>query len=127
WVWNTRVLKNSNWVRFKYGLSFQYNGIKPTDNRYFVDTGEETELQTYPLNLKKSKFRMDNVVVPIHFEFGPSKKIEHKDYFRYNTSNQFKIGIGGYGGINMGPRQKLKFNEDGESKKAKLKANYNTT
>ena len=55
WVWNTRVLKNSNWVRFKYGLSFQYNGIKPTDNRYFVDTGEETELQTYPLNLKDRK------------------------------------------------------------------------
>lgn len=126
WAWNTRVFESSNWLRIKYGLSFQFNGLKPTDNRFFVDTGEETVLQTYPLNLKKSKFRMDNLVVPIHFEFGPSKKIEHDDYFRYSTDKQFKFGIGGYGGINLSARQKLKFNEDGEGQKQKLKANYNT-
>lgn len=69
---------------------------------------------------------MDNLVIPIHFEFGPSKKIEHDDYFRYVTRDQFKFGIGGYGGINLGARQKLKFEEDGENQKQKLKANYNT-
>ena len=127
WLWNTRVFENTNWLRVKYGLSFQFNGLKPTDNRFFVDTGEQTELQTFPLDLKKSKFRMDNLVIPIHFEFGPSKKIEHDDYFRYATHNQFKFGIGGYGGVNLGARQKLKFKQDGESQKQKLKANYNTT
>lgn len=126
WTWKTRVFDNSNWLRVRYGLAFQFNGLKPTDNRLFVDTGEQTELQTYPLNLKKSKFRMDNLVIPIHFEFGPSKKIEHDDYFRYVTRDQFKFGIGGYGGINLGARQKLKFEEDGENQKQKLKANYNT-
>lgn len=126
WSWKTRVFDNSNWLRVKYGLAFQFNGLKPTDNRYYVDTGEETELQTYPLNLKKSKFRMDNLVVPIHFEFGPSKKTEHEDYFRYTTHDQFKVGLGGYGGINLGARQKLKYKEDGESQKQKSKANYNT-
>ena len=126
WTWKTRVFDNSNWLRIRYGLAFQFNGLKPTDNRLFVDTGEQTELQTYPLNLKKSKFRMDNLVIPIHFEFGPSKKIEHDDYFRYVTRDQFKFGIGGYGGINLGARQKLKFEEDGENQKQKLKANYNT-
>lgn len=126
WNWKTRVFDNSNWLRIKYGLAFQFNGLKPTDNRVFVDTGDQTELQTYPLHLKKSKFRMDNLVIPIHFEFGPSKKIEHEDYFRYATHNQFKFGIGGYGGINLGARQKLKFKEDGENQKQKLKANYNT-
>lgn len=126
WAWKTRVFENSNWLRVKYGLSFQFNGLKPTNNRFYVDTGEQTELQTYPLDLKKSKFRMDNLVVPIHFEFGPSKKVEHDDYFRYTTHSQFKVGLGGYGGINLGARQKLKFEEDGESQKQKLKANYNT-
>ena len=126
WTWNTRVFKESNWLRVKYGLSFQFNGLKPTDNRYFVDTGEQTELQTFSLDLKKSKLRMDNLVIPLHFEFGPSKKIEHDDYFRYSTVNQFKFGFGGYGGVNLGARQKLKFKEDGESQKQKLKANYNT-
>ncbi len=126
WAWKTRVFENSNWLRFKYGISFQFNGLKPTDNRYYVDTGAQTELQTYPINLDKSKFRMDNLVVPIHFEFGPSKKIEKEDYFRYSTENKIKVGLGGYAGINLGARQKLKFEEDGEDKKLKLKANYNT-
>ncbi|MGB3344852.1 MAG: hypothetical protein WBA61_13175 [Aequorivita sp.] len=126
WTWNTRVFENSNWLRVKYGFSFQFNGLKPTDNRYLVDTGDETELQTYPLDLKKSKFRMDNLVLPVYFEFGPSKKVEHKDYFRYTTHNQFKVGFGGYGGINLSTRQKLEFKEDGETKKEKLKANFNT-
>lgn len=126
WAWKTRVFKNTNWLRIKYGLSFQFNGLKQSDNRFYVDTGEQTELQTYPINLDKSKFRMDNLVVPIHFEFGPSKKIEGDDYFRYSTDNQFTFGLGGYGGINLGARQKLKYKEDGENQKQKSKANYNT-
>lgn len=125
-AWKTRVFKNSNWLRIMYGVSFQFNGLKPTDNRFFVDTGEQTELQTFDLNLDKSKFRMDNLVVPVHFEFGPSKKIEGKNYFRYSTHNQFRIGIGGYAGVNLGARQKLKFNDNGEEVKQKLKGNYNT-
>ncbi len=127
WVWKTRVLNNSNWVRLKYGFSFQFNGLKPTENRYFVDTGEQTILETFPLDLKKAKLRMDNIVIPVHFEFGPSKKIEKDDYFRYDTDKKFKFGIGGYGGFQLGARQKLKFKENGENKKQKLKENYNTT
>lgn len=126
WAWKTRVFKNSNWLRIKYGFSFQFNGLKPTDNRYFVDTGSQTELQEFPLDLDKSKIRFDNLVVPIHFEFGPSKKIEKETYFRYSTYNQLKVGIGGYAGINLGTRQKLKFEQEGEDVKQKLKANYNT-
>lgn len=126
WVWNTRILNESNFLRLKYGLSFQFNGLKPTDNRFFVDTGNQTELETFPLNLKKSKLRMDNLVIPVHIEFGPSKKIEHKDYIRYSTRENFKFGIGGYGGINLNTRQKLKYEENGEKQKQTIKANYNT-
>lgn len=126
WSWKTRVFKNSNWLRVKYGLSFQFNGLKPIDNQFYVDTGEQTELQVHPLELKKSKFRMDNLVVPIHFEFGPSKKREGENYFRYSTKEQFVFGFGGYAGVNLGARQKLKYREDGKRQKQKLKANYNT-
>ncbi len=125
WAWKTRVFKETNWLRIKYGFSFQFNGLKPTDNRYFVDTGKETELMEFPTELNKSKFRMDNLVFPVHFEFGPSKKIEKEEYFRYSTRNKIKIGLGGYAGFNLGVRQKLKFNEEGEEVKQKLKGNYN--
>ena len=126
WAWRTRVFKNTNWLRVKYGFSFQFNGLKPTDNRYYVDTGDQTELQEFRLDLDKSKFRMDNLVFPLHFEFGPSEKIEKDEYFRYNTYNKIKVGLGGYAGFNLSSRQKLKYSEDGEDVKEKLKANYNT-
>lgn len=125
-AWNTRVFERSNWLRLKYGFSFQFNGLKPTDNRYFVEDGDLTQLEEYPLELDKSKFRMDNIVFPVHFEFGPSKKIETDRSVWFSTKNRFNIGVGGYAGVNIGERQKMKFNEDGEDVKQKLKSDYNT-
>ncbi|MFD1163585.1 hypothetical protein [Hwangdonia seohaensis] len=127
WAWKTRVFKNSNVLRFKYGYSFQINGLKPTDNRYFVSQGNQTMLEVFPENLKKSKLSITNLVFPVHFEFGPSKKIEKDDYFRYSTRNKFKIGLGGYAGFNIGTRQKLKYSVDGNRQKDKIKGGLNTT
>lgn len=127
WVWSTRLLQNSNAVRFRYGFSFTFNGLNPTDNQYFVQNGAYTDLEDFPTNITKSKLRMDNLVFPIHFEFGPSKKIERKNYFRYSTRKQFKFGIGGYAGFNLGTRQKLKYSEGGSKQKDKIKKSYNTS
>lgn len=124
--WRTRVFENSNWLRVRYGVSFQFNGLKPTDNRYFVEDGDMTTLVEYPLELDKSKFRMDNLVVPFHFEFGPSKKVDYDHGSWFSTHNKLKIGLGGYAGFNIGERQKLKYSEDGEKVKRKLKGDYNT-
>ncbi len=126
WAWKTRVFKNSNWLRLKYGFSFQFDGLKPTDNRYFVQDGDETFLTDFEYDLDKSKFRMDKLVAPIHFEFGPSSKTESENYLRYSTKGKFKIGLGGYAGFNIGERQKLKYKVDGDKQKDKLKGGYNT-
>lgn len=126
WAWKTRVFDRSNWLRVSYGISFQFNGLKPTDNRYFVEVDDLTVLQEHPIDLDKSKFRMDNLVFPLHFEFGPSKKIERDDYVRYSTNKMLKVGLGGYAGFNIGERQKLKYREDGDRVKRKLKGDYNT-
>lgn len=126
WAWKTRVFERSNWLRFRYGVSFQFNGLKPTNNRIFMQDGEETFLQEFDIDLNKSKFRMDNLVVPVHFEFGPSKRNEYEDKVRFSTAGKIKVGLGGYAGINIGQRQKLKYEVDGEKVKEKLKNNYNT-
>ncbi|WP_027138570.1 hypothetical protein [Gaetbulibacter saemankumensis] len=125
WAWKTRVLPNSNFLRIKYGASLQINGLKPDNNRYFVQDNNLTYLEEYPVNLKKSKLSISNLVFPVHIEFGPSKKREYDNYFRYSTDNQFKIGIGGYGGFNVGTRQKLKYRLDGERVKEKQKRGFN--
>jgi hypothetical protein len=127
WTWRTRVLQNSNWLRFHYGFSFQFNGIKPEGNQYFVNEDGQTTLQEFEFPLDKSKFRMDNLVVPVHFEVGPSRRRVSEHGVRYSLKNQFRFGFGGYGGLNIGARQKLKYRVDGDKKKDKLKGGYNTS
>ncbi|MCM4151573.1 hypothetical protein DHD05_08230 [Arenibacter sp. N53] len=126
YVWRTRVFKNSNFLRLNYGVSFQFNGLKPKDNSYFVVNGSRTELMEFEYDLDKSKFRMDNVVLPVHFEFGPSRVKKTDQTIRYSIHKQFRLGLGGYAGINMGSRQKLKYERDGDRVKDKFKRDYNT-
>lgn len=127
WAWKTRVFKDNNAVRLKYGFSFQWNKLSPKDDRYFVQDGNTTTLEVFPSELKESEFRITNLVFPVHFEFGPSTKIERKNYYRYSTKRHLKIGIGGYAGFNIGTQQKLRFEENGDRVKQKIRRNYNAT
>lgn len=124
WAWTTRVFKNDPWLRIKYGFSFQFNGLKPTGNRYFVEENGQTVLQEFDEDLDKSKFRIDNLVIPIHFEFGPYKKHEKDGSNWYSTHNKLKIGLGGYAGLNIGTLQKLKFSRDGNNVKEKERGDF---
>ncbi len=118
YAWNTRLLRNKGWLRLKYGLSFQFNGLKPTGNRVFTQTGESSfptvVLTTLPdgnggvQELTKSKFRMDSFIIPIHFEFGPATRKEYGSYTRFSTYNKFKVGVGGYFGFNYKNFQKIR-------------------
>ena len=127
WTWSTRVLEKSNAIRFRYGFAFQFNGLNPTDNMYFVQDGDLTYLEEFPGSLTKSKLRMDNLVVPIHFEFGPFKTIDKGNYIRYSTRKKFKFGIGSYFGFNLRTRQKLKYSVNGSKQKDKITQSYNTS
>lgn len=124
----TRLLKNSNILRLVYGISYQQNLFTAKGNRYFVNNNGVTELQEFSYDLrKKSYLRMDNFIVPIHLEIGPGKKKVYKDYFRYDTSDSFKAGIGGFAGYNIGAMQRLKYEIDGQKQIEKLRTDYNLT
>ncbi|MGB5319701.1 hypothetical protein [Eudoraea sp.] len=128
WNWRTRVFNNSNFLRFHYGFSFQFNGLKSKNNFYYTTNDEgETAYEQFPFDLSKSKLKIDNLVFPVYFEFGPSKKKVGPQSVRYSLNNQFRIGLGGYGGFNMGTRQKLKYNRDGQNVKEKIKGGINSS
>ncbi|MGF1559977.1 MAG: hypothetical protein ACFCUL_12885 [Flavobacteriaceae bacterium] len=127
WAWRTRVFKNTNFLRFHYGVSFQFNGLKPINNQYFVLNNGQTELQDFDFDLKKSKFRMDNLVIPVHFEFGSSRVTKTEERIRYSINKKFRVGLGAYAGINIGTIQKLKYDMEGKSVKDKLNRDYNTS
>ena len=124
-AWKTRVFKESNWLRVGYGVSLQYNSLKPKDNQYFVRNNNITTLQVYPHNLKKSKIRTTNLVVPISLEFGSSEKIDKGDYTIFSPFQKVKFTIGGYAGIRIGTMQKLKYSVDGDREKDKTRNHYN--
>lgn len=127
WQWRTRVFENTNFIRFHYGFAFQFNDLKPDHNQYFITDGNETFLEEYPYQLSKSIFKMGNFVVPLHFEFGPSKVTKNDDRIRYSIDNRFRVGLGGYGGFNFKTRQKLKYYLDGDKIKEKHKGGYNSS
>jgi len=124
-AWKTRVFKESNWLRFGYGVSLQYNSLKPKDNQYFVRNNNITSLQVHPYNLRKSKIRTTNLVVPIGLELGSSEKIDKGGYSIFSPFQKIKFTIGGYVGIRMGTIQKLKYSVNGDREKDKTRNHYN--
>jgi len=121
----TRVFKESNWLRVGYGISLQYNSLKPKDNQYFVRNNNVTTLEVHPYNLRKSKIRTTNLVVPISLEFGSSEKIDKGDYSIFSPFQKIKFTIGGYAGIRIGTIQKLKYSVNGDREKDKTRNHYN--
>lgn len=125
---NTRILKNHNLLHAKYGLSLMYNNLRPTDNRYFVKNGDQTELQTGFTNFDDSKFKNVYLTAPIHLEFDFSPKKTYKDgktYFR--THKSLRLGIGGYAGVRIKSKQILKYEEDDQKIKTKQKGDFNVS
>lgn len=126
-TWNSRLMKNNNLLHAKYGLSMMYNNLRPTDNRYFVENGNQTNLETAPINLKDSRFRNVSLVVPVHLEFDFTKKEVKEGKTIFRTHEAFRFGIGGFAGVNIKSKQILKF-EDGENNDVtqKTKGSFNT-
>ena len=128
-TYNSRILKNHNLLHAKYGFSVMYNNLRPTENRFFVKNGNQTDLQTAALDLKESRLRNVQLVFPVHleFDFTPKKLSEDgtKTYFR--THESFRIGLGGYGGLNVKSKQITKYTLDGDKIKDKQKGDFNTS
>ena len=125
WNWKTRLGNSVNSPRLKYGFMFQWNKYELKDNKILVQNGNTTSLETFSSKLKQSEFRNTNLVFPLYFEFGPMKKVEKKDRVRYINNNKFKFGIGAYGGFNLGSQLKLRYKEDGERVKQKIRQDFN--
>ena len=127
WIWETRLAKNSNFARINYGFAFQWNKLNVKDDFYFVQDGDKTTLEKSQVSLRKSQIRMTNLVVPIHFEFGPSRLKDYGNRLRYFTDNKFKVGIGGYAGVRLATQRKLRYKEDGDFVKDKSRRNFNAS
>ncbi len=124
-TFRTRVFKNTNILRFKYGLSFNMQTLQPTGNRYFVQNGNQTTLEVHDFKLKKSQLRIPSLTIPLYFEIGPYNKTEKGKFVRYNTRKKVKLGLGGYVGFNLKPTQVLRYEEFGTNVQENERRNFN--
>ncbi|WP_055447903.1 hypothetical protein [Lacinutrix mariniflava] len=126
WNWKTRLGESGNSPRIKYGLALQVNRYQLEDNKTFIQNGNTTRLETFSEDLNLAELRLTNIVVPVYFEFGGMHKIEKPSTVRYYNDWKFKFGLGGYAGLRTGTMQKLKYKQEGDRVKEKIKRNYNT-
>lgn len=124
--WSTRVFKETNFLRINYGFSLQFNGLKPKGNSVFVQNDEQTELEEFDFDLDKSKFRMDNLIIPIHLQLGSSKTTVLDNGNKRFTDHNFKVGFGGFVGVNLLNTQKLKYNDGRTDVKLRERDDFNT-
>ena len=128
-TYNSRILKNNNLLHAKYGLSLMYNNLRPTDNRYFVRNGDQTDLVTSTIKFDESRFRNVYLTAPLHleFDFTPKKlsKDGSKTYFR--THESVRLGIGGYAGVRIKSKQILNYEIDDVKIKERQKGAFNVS
>lgn len=125
-AYNTRIFKTNNLLHFKYGLSLQYNNLRPKNDKIFMADGDKTELVDSGRNLNKVRLRYVNLVVPMHLEFDFTPKKVNGDKTYYPIHDSFRLGIGGYAGINVKEKQILKYkNDDGNRVRDKTKGDFN--
>lgn len=127
-TWNTRIFKNDNLLHAKYGFSFMYNNLRPTQNRYFVKEGNQTFLETANVNLNESRFRNVQLVLPLHLEFDLTpKKVNEDGTYRFRTHEHIRFGIGGYTGLNFKTKQILRYREDDILVRTKERGDFNVS
>jgi hypothetical protein len=123
---NTRMLKNNNLLHLKYGLSLQYNNLRPENNRKFATTPDgQTGLVDSGLDLKVSRFRYVNLVIPVHLEFDFTPKKVNGDMTYFPSHKSLRLGVGGYAGINVKEKQILKYTENDHKVRHKEKGDFN--
>lgn len=127
-TYNTRILKNNNLLHAKYGFSVIYNNLRPTNNRYFVKDGKQTNLEVFGDDLSESRFRNVQLVLPLHLEFDLTPKtVNDKGVSQFRTHKSVRLGIGGYTGFNIKSKQILKYKEDDIRIKLKEKGDFNVS
>lgn len=127
---NSRILKDNNLLHLKYGLSLQYNNLRPNHNRVFATNGtDQTMLVDSGIeDVRVSRFRYVNLVVPVHLEFDFTKKKTNGDKTYFPSHDSFRIGIGGFVGANVKEKQILKYDdEEGHKVYDKRKGDYNVS
>lgn len=124
--YKTRVFSKSNFLHLKYGLSLRVNNVRPNENQLFVKNGDVTSLMTDTREYTKDVyFRTAQWVVPLYLEFDFTKSIKKDDEIKFRTQKSFRLGVGGYAGVNSRTRQVVHYTDDKIRYEEEATGNFN--
>lgn len=118
----TRMLKNSNLLQAKYGLSLMYNNLESDDDFYWVREGDVTNFVESTMNLDHSRLRNVYLAVPLHLEFDFGKS---KTPGVFKKQQGWRLGVGGYGGVRLKSKQVLRYEINGDKVETRTKGDFN--
>jgi len=122
----TRIFKNNGLFYIDYGFSLVYNTLHPKNNQFFVvdKVLNKTFLQVNNVNLDKSKFKNVQLLLSVFLEINFSKPY-NEDKVIFKPNRGFKIGFGGFIGLNLKTKQILKYKIDDIKTKNITKGDFN--
>lgn len=121
----TRLFKNGGLFYVDYGFLFIYNTLRPKYNQYFVVDNNTTLLQTHFENLDKSKFKNLQLLFPAYLEMDFGKTKSNNNNMHYRPDSRFKMGFGGFLGLNVKTKQVLKYHMNDVKIKDIKKGDFN--
>lgn len=123
--YKTRLMENSGLMYINYGLSLRYNNLRTNNNSYFVVDNDKTNLEVHAFDLSDSRMKNVQLVAPVFFEFDFSKPKTEKGKTIYRRNRSFRLGFGGFAGINLKTKQFLEYSKDGVDYELESKGDYN--
>jgi len=121
----TRIFKNSSFLYVDYGFSLIYNILSPNQNKYFEVNGNVTDIKVYSEILDKSKFKNVQLIFPAYLEMSFSQPYQNHGTKRFRLNRGFKIGLGGFLGLNLKSKQILKYKVNNVKIKDFKKGDFN--
>ncbi|SDY66436.1 outer membrane beta-barrel protein [Hymenobacter psychrophilus] len=119
WVYDIRLGAKGSPLYLRTGPELAFNNYMLDNNRRFVNQDGVTTLELpteVGRNYEKSKLAVSTINLPLMLALS----------FRDDKGrNSFRVGAGGFVGYRLGSHTKLKYEEDGNTKKDKDRGSYN--
>jgi hypothetical protein len=126
-TYNYRLLKDDGLLHLKYGFSVMYNNLRSTNNRVFEVNDNKTTLVSNPTPTTDSRLKNVYLVLPLHLEFDFSDKKTYNGKSYFASHRGFRMGVGGYAGINLKTKQYIETDINGYEIESVTKADFNTS
>ncbi|UOG72768.1 PorT family protein [Hymenobacter tibetensis] len=117
WHYDIRVGQKGSPFHLLTGPELAFNNYMLDDNARFVNINDVTTVRSEPeLSLDKSKLAVTTINLPLMLAL---------DFQDKKGRDAFRIGAGGFVGYRLGSHTKIKYSEEGRTRKDKDRGSYN--